>query len=88
MVQLSGARDLTESTVDVRWLPTRSWLQNLCLTPCYANEMKSFTEIANKDWSVHGLGYGQQSCAPGGIFAHLRGSFMVMAPYFFFESVG
>ena len=55
MVQLSGPRDQTENTVGVRWVPTLSWVQNLCLTPCYANQLKTFTETAASDWTVHCL---------------------------------
>ena len=62
-MDLSGARNVTSSNVEVRFLPTRSWLQNLVLTPCYANEIKTYSELAEEDWTCFVLHYGQTRCA-------------------------
>ena len=62
-MKLAGKQGVAESTVEVRWVPARSWLQSLALTPCYANEVLSFSELADKDFKLFILGYGHDRCA-------------------------
>jgi len=62
-VQLYNKSGTTSRMVNVRYLPTHSWLQNLLLTPAYADNLISFTEQADKDFKVHVLSWAQRSCA-------------------------
>jgi len=60
-VALETKAGTTERTTNVRYLPMHSWLQNLLLTPAYADNLISFREMANKDFKVHVLAYSQRS---------------------------
>lgn len=59
-VKLTSKEQTSEKFVNVRYLPTRSWLQNLVLTPAYADQLMSFTEYAATDWRAHILAWGQR----------------------------
>ena len=55
----SGAVD---SVAIVKWMPTKSWLQSLLLTPAYVDHMKTFTELAQTDFKVNILEFAQRRC--------------------------
>ena len=61
-VVLKGQAGHSERVVNVRYVPTTSWLQNLCLTPAFADQHKTFIEHANDSWKVHVMGAAQNRC--------------------------
>ena len=61
-VRVEGKAGTTSRVVIVRFLPIRSWAQNLCLTPSYVNELKTFEEVLQSDVKAHILFYAQHSC--------------------------
>ena len=67
-VTLTSKAGTTERTVNIRWLPTRSWIQNLLLTPCYADNLMSFTDHARVDYKVHIMHWAQQRCVRTSLF--------------------
>jgi len=59
---LENKSGTSSQMIDVRYMPTKSWLQNLLLTPAYSDNLISFTEQADKNFKAHILSWAQRSC--------------------------
>ena len=75
MVELTNKQGTATDRVNIKWMPTWSWIQGLCLTPCYADHVLSFTEQANDDWKLFVLDAAQRSCVRCRLFCPMLRQF-------------